>query len=138
MELDVDILIPAALEGVINNSNVERIKARYIIEVANGPVESDADRILDDKGIMVVPDVLANAGGVTVSYFEWVQNRQGFPWTLDEVHAKLQEIMQRAFEDVWAIASNEKMNLRNVAYTPAMRRLGEAIEAHGTRDYFSK
>lgn len=138
LELDVDILIPAALEGVVNKSNVDRIKARYIVEVANGPVESDADRILDDKGIMVVPDVLANAGGVTVSYFEWAQNRQGFFWTLDEVHAKLQDIMQHAFDDVWAIATNEKINLRNAAYMRAMRRLGEAIEAHGTRDYFSK
>lgn len=138
LELDVDILIPAALEGVITQSNAERIRARHIVEVANGPTESDADRVLVDKDVVIVPDVLANAGGVTVSYFEWVQNRQGYSWTLDEVHAKLQHIMQRAFDDVWAIAAEEEMDLRNAAYTLAMRRLGEAIEAHGTRDYFSK
>lgn len=138
LELDVDILIPAALEGVITEKNAANIKAKYIVEVANGPIESDADQIIDDKGIIIIPDVLANAGGVTVSYFEWAQNRQGFSWTLEEVHEKLKAIMQRSFNDVWAIGENEKMSLRNAAYTLAMRRIDEAVEAHGTRDYFSK
>ncbi len=138
LELDVDILIPAALEGVITEKNAANIKAKYIVEVANGPIESDADQIIDDKGIIVIPDVLANAGGVTVSYFEWAQNRQGFSWSLEEVHEKLTNIMQSSFNDVWAISENEKMSLRNAAYTLAMRRIDEAVEAHGTRDYFSK
>ncbi|WP_144391748.1 Glu/Leu/Phe/Val family dehydrogenase [Pleionea sediminis] len=137
LELDVDILIPAALEGVITKENAKNIQAKYIVEVANGPVESDADQILDDKGIIIIPDVLANAGGVTVSYFEWAQNRQGFAWTLEKVHERLGHIMRSAFDDVWNLAEKEKRSLRDAAYTRAIRRIGEAIEAHGTRDYFN-
>ncbi len=137
LELDVDILIPAALEGVIHENNAAKIKAKYIVEVANGPIESDADAIIDDKGIIVIPDVLANAGGVTVSYFEWAQNRAGFSWTLEEVHQRLEGIMIRAFDDIWQLSQQENYSMRDAAYSVAMRRIGEAIEAHGTRDYFS-
>ena len=137
LELDVDILIPAALEGVITESNAPSIKAQYIVEVANGPVLSGADSILDDKGIVVVPDVLANAGGVIVSYFEWVQNLQGYSWTLEKVHSRLRHFMTNAFGDIWELAKERNCSLRNAAYGHAIRRIGEAVEAHGTRDYFS-
>jgi glutamate dehydrogenase (NADP+) len=137
LELDVDILIPAALEGVITEKNAAEVKAKYIVEVANGPIRSDADQVIDDKGIVVVPDVLANAGGVTVSYFEWVQNQQGYSWTLEQVHARLQQFMSKAFSDVWDFADENQFTLRNAAYAVALRRIGEAVEAHGTRDYFS-
>jgi len=135
--LDVDILIPAALEGVITEKNADSVKASYIVEVANGPVMSGADSILESKGIVVIPDVLANAGGVTVSYFEWVQNLQGYKWTLEEVHSRLQSIMVAAFGDIWDFAKERKLSVRNAAYALAMQRIGDAVEAQGTRDYFS-
>jgi len=137
LELDVDILIPAALEGVITKQNASAINAKFIVEVANGPILSNADSIIDDKGILVVPDVLANAGGVTVSYFEWAQNQQGYSWTAEEVDARLQRFMRDAFSDIWDLAEVRKFSLRNAAYAVAIRRIGEAVEAHGTRDYFS-
>lgn len=136
LELDVDILIPAALDGVITQRNAPAIKASIIVEVANGPVMSDADEILDERGITVVPDVLANAGGVTVSYFEWVQNLQGFSWSLDTVHSQLQTTMRMAFKEVWDLATTQKLSLRRAAYALAIRRIGSAVDAHGTRDYF--
>lgn len=138
LELDVDILIPAALEGVITESNAAAIKAKYIVEVANGPILSNADPIIEANGIEVIPDVLANAGGVTVSYFEWVQNQQGFSWTLEEVHSRLQAIMSESFSKVWDLAEERRLSLRSAAYAVAIRRIGEALEAHGTRDYFSQ
>ena len=134
--LDVDILIPAALEGVVTEENAAGIRARYVIEVANGPIMSAADSILEKNGTVVVPDVLANAGGVTVSYFEWVQNLQGFKWTLEEVHSRLQAIMVTAFGEIWDLATERKLSMRNAAYALAIQRIGEAVEAHGTRDYF--
>ncbi len=137
LELDVDILIPAALEGVITEKNAASINARYIVEVANGPILKDADPILEKNGVEVVPDVLANAGGVTVSYFEWVQNMQGYSWTLDEVHTRLTAIMTNAFNEVWDLAEERKLSLRSAAYAGAIRRIGEALDAHGTRDYFA-
>jgi len=137
LSLDVDILIPAALEGVITRENAASIKAKYIVEVANGPILSNADPILEENGIQIVPDVLANAGGVTVSYFEWVQNRQGYKWSLEEVHARLQDIMVDAFNEVWDLAQARNLSMRSAAYAVAIERIGEAVEAHGTRDYFS-
>jgi glutamate dehydrogenase (NADP+) len=137
LELDVDLLIPAAIEGVIHAKNAERIRAPVVVEVANGPIQGDADPILDDRGILVVPDVLANAGGVTVSYFEWVQNRQGFPWSLAEVRERLEERMVRAFADVWYVHENEKLSMRSAAYAVALRRLESALESAGTREFFS-
>lgn len=136
LRLDVDILIPAALEGVITEENAAAIRAPYIVEVANGPITSGADSVLEKSGTVVVPDVLANAGGVTVSYFEWVQNLQGFKWTLEEVHTRLQAIMVTAFGEIWDSATERKLSMRNAAYALAIQRIGEAVEAHGTRDYF--
>jgi glutamate dehydrogenase (NADP+) len=138
LELDVDILIPAALEGVITRKNVERIRAPIIVEVANGPIAGDVDHMLEQKGIRVVPDVLANAGGVTVSYFEWVQNRQGYAWTLDDVRSRLAEVMSRAFAAMWQVHDQEGQSLRSAAYTVAMRRIAEGLAAHGTREYFQE
>ncbi len=136
LELDVDILIPAALEGVITEDNAGRIRARTIIEVANGPITSDADRVLVDAGMTIVPDILANAGGVTVSYFEWVQNRGGLAWSLAEVHERLEEIMRREFAAVHDLATTLGVDLRRAAYAHALTRLGAAIASQGTHAWF--
>jgi glutamate dehydrogenase (NADP+) len=138
LELDVELLIPAALEGVIDAGNVERIRAPVIAEVANGPIEGSADAAINEKGITVLPDVLTNAGGVTVSYFEWVQNRQGYAWTLEEVREKLEQVMSSAFAAIWEIHSEEKVSVREAAYTVALRRIGEAIESQGTHAFFAE
>ena len=137
LELPVDILIPAALDGVIHKDNADNIKAKYIVEVANGPILGDVDHIIAEKGIVAIPDVLANAGGVTVSYFEWVQNRNGYAWTLDEVHERLNKMMVASFDATWEIAQEEGRSMRDAAYTLAMRRLADGIEAHGTQEYFN-
>jgi glutamate dehydrogenase (NADP+) len=136
LELDVDILIPAALEGVIDSHNADRIRAPIIVEVANGPIVSEVDEHLREREILVVPDVLANAGGVTVSYFEWVHNREGYPWTLEQVRSRLEEVLSRAFTAIWELAQGKKLSLRSAAYTIALRRIAEAIEAQGTQAYF--
>jgi glutamate dehydrogenase (NADP+) len=136
LELDVDILIPAALEGVITEDNAGRIRARTVIEVANGPITSDADRVLVAGGITIVPDILANAGGVTVSYFEWVQNRGGLAWSLAEVHERLEEIMRREFAAVHDLATTLGVDLRRAAYAHALTRLGAAIASQGTHTWF--
>jgi glutamate dehydrogenase (NADP+) len=137
LELDVDVLVAAAIENVIGSHNVERIRAPVLAEVANGPIAGEADERLHERGITVLPDVLTNAGGVTVSWFEWVQNRQGWPWTLEDVRARLAEVLGRAFSEVWAIAEEEKRSLRGAAYALALRRIAEAIEAQGTREWFA-
>jgi glutamate dehydrogenase (NADP+) len=137
LELDVDVLVPAALENQITADNAENIKARYIFEVANGPITSIADAILEAKGIQVFPDILVNAGGVTVSYFEWVQNRSGFYWSLAEVNQRLKEKMTEETELIWAIAQELSCDLRTAAYVHALKRLGEAIGAKGTRDDYA-
>ncbi len=136
LELDVDILVPAALECVITSENASRIKARTILEVANGPVESAADPVLREHGVFVIPDILANAGGVTVSYFEWVQNKAGYYWTEEEVHAKLHLIMTREYRAVSELAEIHDVDMRTAAYIHALTRIGEAITAHGTKEYF--
>ncbi len=136
LSLDVDLLIPAALEGVIHHDNVANIKAKVIVEVANGPITAEAEPWLEAQGCLIVPDVLANAGGVTVSYFEWVQNRSGYPWELPEVREKLQKQMLTAFDNIWQIADQEAISMRAAAYIYAFKRIGQAIMAHGTREYF--
>jgi len=137
LELDVDILIPAALEDVITIDNAADIKARVILELANGPVTADADDILDEAGITVIPDILANAGGVTVSYYEWVQNRSGDYWPADKVRKRLENRMRYQFDQVMQLAADKQVSMRVAAYALALRRLGEAAEAVGTRDLFN-
>ena len=137
LSLDVDVLIPAALENQITEANAADVKARFIFEVANGPITSAADTILDRKGIRVFPDILVNAGGVTVSYFEWVQNRSGLYWTLQEVNQKLKEKIVAETEKVWSISQDYAVSMRTAAYIHALNRLGEALDAKGTRDYYA-
>jgi glutamate dehydrogenase (NADP+) len=136
LALDVDILIPAALENQITEENANTIKAKYIFEVANGPVTSAADRILEAKGIYVFPDILVNAGGVTVSYFEWVQNRSGLYWTIEEVNQRLKQKIVEETHRIWSIAQELAVPMRTAAYIHALNRLGEALNAKGTRDYY--
>ena len=137
LELDVDVLIPAALEGQITGDNAERVQAEVVVEVANGPTTSAADAILEDRGVMVVPDILANAGGVTVSYFEWVQNRMGLHWKLEEVHERLEEIMRRETATILDLAEETGTGLRMAAYAHALERIGAAVQAQGTHAYFA-
>ena len=137
LELDVDVLIPAALENVITGDNAGRVKAPVIVEVANGPITSEADAVLNKKGSLVVPDILANAGGVTVSYFEWVQNRGGYYWTEDEVHERLHKIMSSEFNAVHDLQEQKECDMRTAAYTLGLNRIGEAIASQGTREYFT-
>jgi len=129
LELDVKVLVPAALENQINESNADRIKADIIVEAANGPIAMEADDILEKKGIVVVPDILANAGGVVVSYFEWVQNIQSVSWTEETVNEKLKNIMDPAFEAVWDIAQKNNKTLRTGAYLIAVKRVVDAKKA---------
>ncbi len=134
--LEVDVLVPAALENQITAANAANIKARMVFEVANGPITSAADQILEDKGIYVFPDILVNAGGVTVSYFEWVQNRSGLYWAADEINQRLKQRMVEESEHIWAIARDLSIPMRTAAYVHALSRLGDAISAKGTRDYY--
>ncbi len=129
--LDVDILVPAALENVITDANARDIKARYIVELANGPVTPEADEILYSKEVFVLPDILANAGGVTVSYFEWVQNRMGYYWDLEEVEERLDKKMSKAFREVYEAMNEYKIGSREAAYVVALRRIVEAMKARG-------
>ncbi|MGF1499214.1 MAG: Glu/Leu/Phe/Val dehydrogenase, partial [Elainellaceae cyanobacterium] len=123
LTLDVDVLVPAALENQITAANADQIQAAYVFEVANGPVTPEADTILETKGIQVYPDILINAGGVTVSYFEWVQNKGGFYWTLNDVNQRLQEKMVAETEQVLAIAHEFSLPPRTAAYVHALKRL---------------
>ncbi len=136
LTLDVDVLIPAALEKQITAENAHKIQAKYIFEVANGPTTSEADLILEERGIQVFPDILVNAGGVTVSYFEWVQNRNGFYWTLEEVNQRLKHKMIEETEQIWQISQDLSIPMRTAAYIQGLKRLGEALDAKGTRDYY--
>lgn len=129
--LDVDLLIPAALGDVITKSNADRIRAKTIIEAANGPIDPEADEILEARNVTILPDILANAGGVTVSYFEWVQNRQHYRWSLDRVRQELDRTLTDAFEQVWQEAVTRKVSLRTAAFMLAITRVQRASELAG-------
>ena len=131
VEVDCDILIPAALENQITHENADRVKARVIAEGANGPTTPDADKILARKGVFVIPDILANAGGVTVSYFEWVQNRMGFYWPEAEVNGRLEHTMVHAFRDVLAKSLEHGVNMRVAAFMVAIERVVKVIMLRG-------
>jgi glutamate dehydrogenase/leucine dehydrogenase len=129
--LNVDIIIPAALENVITKDNASNIKAKCVLEVANGPTTPEADIVLTKNNIDVIPDILANAGGVTVSYFEWVQNRSRFYWTEDEIEQKLSQKMSSAFYDVYNFSVNKNITMRQAAYALAINRIGKAVKNRG-------
>jgi glutamate dehydrogenase (NAD(P)+) len=131
LALSVDILIPAALEGAINCTNVDDVRARILVEAANIPVTHMADEALRDAGVTIVPDLLANAGGVVASYFEWVQNIQQFPWAREQVIARLDERMQRAYDVVCETAAEQQSDLRTAAYRHAAQRTLNAMELRG-------
>jgi glutamate dehydrogenase (NAD(P)+) len=129
--LDVEVLAPCALEQVITSENADKVKARIIVEGANGPVTPAADEILDEKGVLVLPDILANAGGVVVSYFEWVQGLQEYFWKEGEVNAKLNDIITRAFNETWATQERRDVSMRMAAYGLAVQRVAEATTTRG-------
>ncbi len=128
---DVDFLVPAALENQITEENVSKIKAKFIVEGANGPTSFEADKILFESGKIVIPDILANSGGVIVSYFEWVQNLQAFQWSLDEVNSRLSDLLLKSFNEVFELSQERSCSMRLAAYTIALRRLVSAKNTRG-------
>ncbi len=133
LEIDCDILVPAAVEGVISVKNAYKVKARVVCEAANGPITFEGDKILSDRGIFVVPDILANSGGVTVSYFEWVQDIQAYFWSEEDVNERLRQIMERAFVEVYQMAEDKGLTMRQAAHWIGV---GRVAEAHLTRGLF--
>ena len=131
LSLDCDVLIPAAVENQITKENANNIRAKLIVEAANGPTTSEADKLLKDKGTFIIPDILANAGGVTVSYFEWVQGLQFYFWSEREVNLKLRDIMEKAFENVYRISGEKKVSMRKAALMLAVEKVAEAARARG-------
>lgn len=137
VSVDCDLLVPAALEDMIHEGNAAGVKAKVVLELANGPITPEADEILKARNVVVLPDILANAGGVTVSYFEWVQNRQGYYWPVEDVHVRLKSMMEREGDAIWTLSQDKGITLRSAAYVHALSRLAGAIEAHGTQQFFS-
>ncbi|TDX32846.1 glutamate dehydrogenase (NADP+) [Modicisalibacter xianhensis] len=137
LALDVDVLVLAAMENQIDENNVDRVRADSLLEIANGPVTSAADARLEERGVTVLPDVLANAGGVVVSYFEWVQNRTGDYWSADEVEARLVERMDREATHCFDLAEDKRVSLRTAAYRQGLGRIAEAMAQRGTYRYFN-
>jgi glutamate dehydrogenase (NADP+) len=137
LALDVDLLCPSALENAITEDNAKDVRAKVVFEVANGPVNGAADEILAEAGVTIVPDILVNAGGVTVSWFEWVQNRTGLPWDADKVAQELEDRMVRETENIRDLAKEKDLSLRTAAYVHALRRIGEAVDARGAHDDFA-
>ena len=131
LTIDCDILIPAALGGVITRDNAENVRAKMIIEAANSPVTTIADEILNERDVLIVPDILANAGGVTVSYFEWVQNVQVFTWEEERVNDELLKYMNRAYANVRDVMENQKTTMRTAAFSIAIQRVAEAERIRG-------
>ncbi|NSL52904.1 Glu/Leu/Phe/Val family dehydrogenase [Calidifontibacillus erzurumensis] len=131
LELDCDILVPAAISNQITAQNAHNIKASIVVEAANGPTTLEATKILTERGILLVPDVLASAGGVTVSYFEWVQNNQGYYWTSEEVNEKLQKMLVKAFNNVYETSKQRNVNMRLAAYMTGIRKMAEAARFRG-------
>jgi glutamate dehydrogenase (NAD(P)+) len=129
--LDVDVLLPAAMENQITAANVDRVRARAVVEGANGPTTPEADRALVDRGVLVVPDILANAGGVVVSYFEWVQNLNNYYWDLETVRQRLEEVMVRSFDDVWDYSEKHHVDLRTGAYMLGIGRVADVLAHRG-------
>jgi len=138
LELDVDLLVPAAMENIITGDNAGRVRARIVLEVANGPTAIEADEILEAAGVTVIPDILANAGGVTVSCFEWVQNRGGLRWSADEVRERLRERMVGESERIWELAADREVTLRTAAYGQGLQRISAAIDATGTAEAYQR
>ena len=131
LTMDVDILMPCALENQITSKNVNDIKAKIVSEGANGPTTPEADRILFEKDVIVIPDILANAGGVTVSYFEWVQNLMRYTWSFEEVQEKQEKLMYKAFEDIWTLMGQHSVDMRTAAYMMSIKRIADAMKLRG-------
>jgi glutamate dehydrogenase (NADP+) len=138
LELDVDVLAPAAMENVITEENAGRVKAQVVLEVANGPTSLQADAVLADRGVTVIPDILANAGGVTVSYYEWAQNRTGIRWDASEVRERLEKRMTGAAEEVWGLADDREVSLRTAAYALGLERISAAVGATGAAEEYRR
>jgi glutamate dehydrogenase/leucine dehydrogenase len=131
LALNVDVLFPAALENQINKENAESVRAKFIVEGANGPTTKDADEILHKKGVIIIPDILANAGGVVVSYFEWVQNQESFMWDEEYINNNLEKVMKKAFDEIWQVYVDKKVSLRTAAYMVALARVVKAKKLRG-------
>jgi glutamate dehydrogenase (NAD(P)+) len=131
LEADVTVVVPAALEGVITPEVAEKMRCRLVVEGANGPTTPDADLVLADRGILLVPDILANAGGVVVSYFEWVQDLQAFFWEEDDINRKLENLMRRAYDKVHAVARDKGVTLRQAAYSLAVEKVASSTLVRG-------